>query len=176
MAGFLGPNVPVWDAAPLYDTLKTPISKRDMLVNNIPLGESLAAQFASQPDSTSQKSSGQGDEPSKDDDGSQTHSNPAQTVVLMRRHGFTVQADSIEMAVYRGIYTKINAKAQTDSMAVARHWGGSTDSETDIASGLGLTDELVQGCTEMNERFQEKPWRLWVREVEGRGIYVNRLA
>ncbi|KPI37914.1 uncharacterized protein AB675_3134 [Cyphellophora attinorum] len=138
MAGFLGSNVPVWDAATLYDSLETPVSKRDMLVNNIPLGQSLASQFSSRsPETTT----------SKDD-------KPTQTVVLMRRHGFSVQADSIEMAVYRGIYTKINAKAQTDAMAVARNWEGTMGSNADGVQELGLTQELVVGCTEMNERFQ----------------------
>jgi hypothetical protein len=138
MAGFLGTNVPVWDAATLYDSLETPVSKRDMLVNNIPLGESLATQFSSHDQDKAIP---------KDD-------KPAQNVVLMRRHGFTVQADSIEMAVYRGIYTKINAKAQTNATAVASNWGGTMGVDADRAQELSLTPELVVGCTEMNERFQ----------------------
>ena len=146
MAGFLGSHVPVWDAAPLYDSLNTAVARRDMLVNNIPLGESLAACFASNQDGAEeQPGSGANEKP-------QASSNPARTVVLMRRHGYTIQAENIEMAVYRAIYTRINAKAQTQSMAVARDWNGTMG--VDTIETLGLTDELVEGCTEMNARFQ----------------------
>lgn len=145
MAGFLGSKVPVWDAATLYDSLQTPVNKRDMLVNNIPLGESLAAQFSTSKHADSKQGESGFANPDK----------PGQTVVLMRRHGFTVQAESIEMAVYRGIYTKINAKAQTAAMAVARNYNGaSSGADADADGTLGLTEELVTGCTEMNERFQ----------------------
>ena len=148
MAGFLGPEVPVFDIAPLYKEAGTPVEKQDMLVNNSHLGAGLASKFSS-------------------------GSKPEHTVVLMRRHGFTTQAGSIEMAVYRAIYTKINAKAQTDALAVSKNFGGDTVFD---AGHLGLTDDQTTGCTAMNERFQDKPWKLWVREVEIRGIYVNRLS
>lgn len=144
MAGFLGSTVPIWDAAPLYPTLDTPILKRDMLVNNVPLGESLAASFASNAPTNTTASEERAEE------------QPGHTVVLMRRHGFTVQAPSLEMAVYRAIYTKINAKAQTGAMAVARDWGrgGVGGNDHGKQQELGLTEELVVGCGEMNERFQ----------------------
>lgn len=132
MAGFLGPKVPVFDAVPLYEQAKTPTEKRDMLINNIMLGEGLAATFG---------------------DGEGGH--PQHTVVLMRRHGFTCHADSIEKAVYRGIYTKINAKALTDSLAVRKNFEGAGLGDMAFDGGdLGLTEDLTTGSTAMNERFQ----------------------
>lgn len=132
MAGFLGTTVPVFDVAPLYEQTETPIEQRDMLINNIALGKGLADKFSS-------AESGGGD---------LQHS-----VVLMRRHGFTCQADSIEKAVYRGIYTMINAKALTDSMAVRKNFEGLGNVSFD-AGDLGLTEDLTIGSTAMNERFQ----------------------
>jgi Class II Aldolase and Adducin N-terminal domain len=123
-----------------------------MLVNNSTFGSALASHFASSESSTS----------------------PDHTVVLMRRHGFTTQAQSIETAVYRAIYTKINAKAQTDSLAVlTNYWG---EEKMFDAGDLSLTEEQCSGCSMMNEQFQEKPWKFWVKEVENRGMYVNRLS
>lgn len=132
MSGFLGATVPVFDVAPLYDQTNTPIEKRDMLINNTTLGKGLADKFAA---------------------GNEGGGDLKHSVVLMRRHGFTCQADSIEKAVYRGIYTKINAKAQTDSLAVRKNFEGMGDMVFD-GGDLGLTEELTVGCTAMNERFQ----------------------
>jgi ribulose-5-phosphate 4-epimerase/fuculose-1-phosphate aldolase len=132
MAGFLGTNVPVFDVAPLYDQTNTPVEKRDMLINNTTLGKGLADKFAAE----------------SDKEGDLQHS-----VVLMRRHGFTCQADSIEKAVYRGIYTKINAKALTDSLAARKNFEGLGTMAFD-AGDMALSEELTIGSTAMNERFQ----------------------
>jgi Class II Aldolase and Adducin N-terminal domain len=123
-----------------------------MLVNTSKFGSALASQFAS----------------------SGTSSKPDHAVVLMRRHGFTTQAQSIETAVYRAIYTKINAKAQTDSLAVMKNFGG--EERMFDAGDLGLTEDQCDGCSIMNEQFQEKPWKFWVKEVESGRMYVNRLG
>ena len=124
-----------------------------MLVNNSRFGSGLASYFASQ-----------------------DAKEPEHAVVLMRKHGFTTHAQSVETAVYRAIYTKINAKAQTDALATRANLkmlgGDLTLKDVD----MNLTEEQADGCTKMNEYYQEKPWRLWVKEVERMGIYVNRLA
>jgi hypothetical protein len=139
MAGFLPSPVPVFDVAPLYHQLNTPLEKRDMLINSIPLGKALAYKFVD--DDRDSNGEGQG--------------RVKHTVVLMRRHGFTCHADSIEKAVYRGIYTKINAKAMTDSLAVRKNFEGLGTGEMLFNSGdLGLGEELGMGCEAMNERFQ----------------------
>ena len=144
----IGPKVPVYDIAPLYSSS----DQQDMLVNNQKFGSALASHFAS----------------------SDSSSSPDHAVVLMRKHGFTTQAHSIETAVYRAIYTKINAKAQSDSLAVLKNFGG--EERMFDPGDLGMTEDQCRGCSVMNEQYQEKPWRFWVREVENRGMYVNRLA
>ena len=144
----IGPKVPVYDIAPLYSSS----DQQDMLVNNQKFGSALASHFAL----------------------SDSPSSPDHAVVLMRKHGFTTQAHSIETAVYRAIYTKINAKAQSDSLAVLKNFG--SDERMFDPGDLGMTEDQCKGCSVMNEQYQEKPWRFWVRETENRGMYVNRLA
>jgi ribulose-5-phosphate 4-epimerase/fuculose-1-phosphate aldolase len=149
MSGFLGSKgVKVFDIDPLYQQG----DMRDMLVNNSRLGTALAEEF------TSSGSSGTTD--------------PEETVVLMRRHGFTCIGHDIVTAVYRAIYTRINAEAQTKAMGIAGVSG--------LSQGEGgfqpITDEQVVGCKVMNEKFHDKPWRLWVREVETLPLYINELS
>ncbi|OAP61572.1 hypothetical protein AYL99_03775 [Fonsecaea erecta] len=158
MAGFLGSRgVKVFDIDPLYHAGE----QRDMLVNNARFGAALAEQFVSAPDMQS----------------------PEEAVVLMRRHGFTCVGRDLVTAVYRAIYTRINAEAQTKAMAVANHAPGGL-----LGLGLGhgaatgdvgfqaLTDDQSLGCATMNEAFQDKPWKLWVRVVESSPLYRNRLV
>jgi ribulose-5-phosphate 4-epimerase/fuculose-1-phosphate aldolase len=151
MSGFLGSKgVKVYDIDPLYREGE----QRDMLVNNARFGAALAEKFVS--------------EGSKDE-------KPEETVILMRRHGFTCIGRDIVTAVYRGIYTRINAEAQTKAMAIAK----SVDAKTLEGEGMGfqaITEEQVVGCSKMNEAFHDKPWRLWVREVERLPLYENELS
>ncbi|KEF63615.1 uncharacterized protein A1O9_01593 [Exophiala aquamarina CBS 119918] len=151
MSGFLGrEGVPVFDIDPLYEEG----DQRDMLVNNARLGEGLATNFAKDPAATE----------------------PDETVVLMRRHGFTCVGRDIVTAVYRAIYTRINAEAQTKAMAIAKH---NPDPQGQLAYGDGfeaITEGQVKGTKVMCEKFQDKPWRLWVREVERNPLYENSLG
>ncbi|EXJ76658.1 uncharacterized protein A1O5_01166 [Cladophialophora psammophila CBS 110553] len=153
MAGFLGSRgVKVFDIDPLYREGE----QRDMLVNNSRFGAALAEKFVS---------------------GAEMQS-PEESVVLMRRHGFTCVGRDIVTAVYRAIYTRINAEAQTKSMVIAGLVPGGREVLRDEGMGIGfqaLTEEQSEGCTVMNEGFQDKPWRLWVREVEKQPLYYNDL-
>jgi ribulose-5-phosphate 4-epimerase/fuculose-1-phosphate aldolase len=155
MSGFLGSEgVKVFDIAPLYRDGE----QQDMLVNNARFGAALAEKFVAE--------------------GSAAET-PKETVVLMRRHGFTVVGRDLVTAVYRGIYTRINAEAQTKAMSIAQ--SGMLDNETTHREGMGigfqaLTAEQVVGCSVMNEAFHDKPWRLWVREVERLPLYENQLS
>ncbi|EXJ60578.1 hypothetical protein A1O7_04731 [Cladophialophora yegresii CBS 114405] len=146
MSGFLGSKgVKVFDIAPLYRQGE----QQDMLVNNSRFGAALAEKFGAE--------------------------QPEETVVLMRRHGFTVVGRDIVTAVYRGIYTRINAEAQTKAMSIAR--SGMGDGEEAQGEGFqALTPEQAVGCSAMNEAFHDKPWRLWVREVERLPLYENQLS
>ncbi|KAK4506309.1 hypothetical protein PRZ48_000039 [Zasmidium cellare] len=140
MGGFLGTTVPVWDIAPVYDE----DYQQDMLVNNAKLGNSLASSFA--PTTT------------KSDD-------LEHNVVLMKRHGYTTWGKDIPTAVYRAIYTLINAGLQTKAaMLQATLHDGPLE---------GLSERHCRDCQKMNEATQDKSWRLWSREVEVNPIYRN---
>ncbi|KIW12084.1 hypothetical protein PV08_09358 [Exophiala spinifera] len=154
MAGFLGSKpVKVFDIDPHYREG----DQRDMLVRQAHTGAALASVFGD---------SGAGS------DGSQAPV-PEETVVLMRRHGFTTVADNLVTAVYRAIYTRINAEAQTKAMTIARSVYGD---QVEKGGFEGLTPLQGEGCGLMCEQYQDKPWRLWVREVEMNPLYVNELS
>jgi ribulose-5-phosphate 4-epimerase/fuculose-1-phosphate aldolase len=72
-------------------------------------------------------------------------------VVLMRGHGCTVVAESLRVAIYRAVYTEVNAKLQMQSMA------------------LGEPNFLTQGeadATQVtNEGQAARPWNLWLQEA-----------
>jgi len=71
--------------------------------------------------------------------------------VLMRGHGSTVVAPSLERAVYRAVYTEENAKLQLS------------------ANALGpiefLTPEEADKAMNTNEGQVMRPWELWSRAV-----------
>lgn len=149
MAGFLGQDVPVFDIDPLYEVGE----RHDMLVKNSRMGNALASQFSKDPEF---------DKPALD-----------YNVALMRRHGYTTHGVDIETAVYRAIYTKINAGVQTNSMLLRQAFNA-TSKVAEKFDFDPLTPEQCEGCIIMNEGTQDKPWKLWVQEVEASNLYVNR--
>lgn len=152
MAGFLGTDVPVFDIAGVYEDGE----QQDMLIRNARLGTSLAEAFST-PSTKEEKGAA-----------------PDHTVVLMRRHGFTTFGGDIETAVYRSIYTKINADALTKAITIRSAFGnlkGLGEATFDLEP---LTEEMCKGCLKMNEGTQDKPWALWVKEVEATGLYINK--
>jgi ribulose-5-phosphate 4-epimerase/fuculose-1-phosphate aldolase len=152
MAGFLGTSVPVFDIAGLYEEGE----QQDMLIRNTRIGTALAQSFSSL--STEE-----------DKDGTPDH-----TVVLMRRHGFTTHGTDIETAVYRSIYTKINAEALTKAVTLRSAFAGLEGFGDPTFDLEPLTEEMCRGCLKMNEGTQDKPWALWVKEVEATGLYINK--
>ena len=146
MAGFLGTSTPVFDIANYYEAG----DRKDMLVRTTKFGATLASHFG---------------------DGRPDHA-----VVLMRGHGFTVQGSSIMEAVLRAVYTQQNAAIQTTALITrAAYFGpGSKPAGDAAASGVQyLSEEETQGATEMTKWSAGRPWRLWLREVEAQGMYVN---
>jgi hypothetical protein len=94
----------------------------------------------------------------------------------MRRHGYTTHGVDIETAVYRAIYTKINAGVQTNGMAIRSAFTqslGPSNMPQETGPFEPLSKEMSEGCLKMNEGTQDKPWRLWVAEVEKLPLYIN---
>ncbi len=140
MAGFLGTSVPVWDIA---DAQK-PGDISDLLVRSTHLGSSLAASFASGEES------------------------PKHVVMLMRGHGFTVLAGSIQDCVMRAVYTQKNAAIQTTSLI--------TRAADASASGKAikyLSQKEVEDTTWSIRQSAHRPWGLWLKEVDACGLYSN---
>ena len=68
--------------------------------------------------------------------------------VLMRGHGMTVVGESVQEAVFRAIYTEMNARLQLQASAL----------EGPIAF---LSDEEGRRSTAANRGTLERPWELW---------------
>jgi hypothetical protein len=115
---------------------------------------------------------------------------PTHPVVLMRGHGFTTCADSLEAAVYQAIYTAEAAKVQ--SMALLTHnayFGATVEGKVDVEGGGKLTKTKVKNegdvkylsDREMSDTWafsretMMRPWALWCREVEINQLYRNEV-
>ena len=72
--------------------------------------------------------------------------------VLMRGHGMTVIGDSVPEAVFRAIYTEMNARLQLQA----------TQLEGPIEF---LSDEEGRRSTASNRGTLERPWELWKKEA-----------
>ncbi|KAK5451813.1 hypothetical protein LTS15_007536 [Exophiala xenobiotica] len=145
-----GASTPVYDIAKHYE----PGATRDLLIRSLHLGESLAACFRAADASTIQTS--------KDE--------PGHSVVLMRGHGYTVAARSIEECVFRAIYTRENATIQTASLGLSAAYRGAGDSPTEIQY---LHDDEIEGATGIALTGWARAWGLWVREVEAANLYAS---
>jgi ribulose-5-phosphate 4-epimerase/fuculose-1-phosphate aldolase len=74
-------------------------------------------------------------------------------VALMRGHGFVAVAPSIPHAVYRALYTMLNATLQQQAIALG---GAVTYLAPDEAERSDLT----------NQAAIARPWQLWKRQVQ----------
>jgi ribulose-5-phosphate 4-epimerase/fuculose-1-phosphate aldolase len=75
--------------------------------------------------------------------------------VLMRGHGMTVIGDSVPEAVFRAIYTEMNARMQLQA----------TQLEGPIEF---LSDEEGRRSQASNRGTLERPWELWKRDARAR--------
>ena len=71
----------------------------------------------------------------------------AARVVLMRGHGCTVVAESVRVAVYRAVYTELNARLQLQA--------------TMLGEVQALTPGEAEATQATNEGQVERPWNLW---------------
>ncbi|KAK8244385.1 class II aldolase and Adducin N-terminal domain-containing protein [Phyllosticta capitalensis] len=186
MAGFLGSSVPVWDIASAYSSSE----HRDLLVRTPRLGASLANAFAKSHTvlsslSTSLTTRLTGGDPPP------APRAPDHTTVLMRGHGFTTAAASIEVAVFQAVYTKEASQALTGALTIAAAWGGgvveggTVDQGSGRLSGATVRSAALDGVKFLSEREAKdagesiakgsvaRPWELWRREVDVCPLYVN---
>lgn len=96
----------------------------DMLVRNVAQGEALVAELG------------------------------ADAVVLMRGHGFVAVADSIPLAVYRAMYTELNASIQQRAIGL----GGEVTYLDPQEAALADAANRVQTA---------RPWGLWTQKIRG---------
>ena len=75
--------------------------------------------------------------------------------VLMRGHGMTVIGESIPEAVFRAIYTQMNARMQLQALA--------------LEGPLEFLSETEgRNATRANRTTMERPWELWKRAALGK--------
>ena len=148
---FTGKNTSVFEPRPHFK----PGDIKDLLIRSEHLGAALAALF---------------------DDSVNSHgaSHLERSVVLMRGHGMTVAAASIEHCVFRAIYTRNNAVIQTTAVLLksSLRTGSADDSDT-MEDLTFLDDEEVLDCTGINTSTVLRPWTAWSREVQANPLYVN---
>ena len=177
----VGTEVPVFDISHHYRAGDI----QDYLVRNVHLGEALASSFtksqaayAKVGASIVNRITGSHTEDSDE---------PDQSVVLMRGHGFTTAASSIEHAVYQAIYTQTAAKVQTTALLTQNaHFGAKLDGKIDdsgnirqasIKPGQKLhylaSHQELRDASAMNQWVVGRSWPLWEREISVLALYVN---
>jgi len=182
MAGFLGTEVPVFDIASSYQSSDA----QDLLVSNPRLGSALASKFTSSQNAASKLySAAISVYNTIRDNTTIPQDHPDNTVVLMRGHGFTTCAASIEQAVFQAVYTQTNAQIQTSALTLRTAYMSAShvparerkdEKPIDSAGVHYLTAQEASAARLMNERTADRPWELWMREVEDAGLYTNELS
>ncbi len=83
-------------------------------------------------------------------------------IVLMRGHGSTVVGESLQHAVYRAVYTEINARLQAEAMR--------------LGPVIYLTPEEAATSLKNVETQIRRPWDLWKMRVRQVGALGSRKA
>jgi HCOMODA/2-hydroxy-3-carboxy-muconic semialdehyde decarboxylase len=115
----------VGQGAPVFEIRDAGGDTTDLLISNNHLGRALADHFV------------------------------GHDIVLMRGHGSTVVGGSIQQAVYRAIYTELNARYQLQAMQL----GGEV---TFLSEGESLA------CVQSIEGQVKRPWDLWVEQARAK--------
>lgn len=110
--------------APVFEIRDVGGNGTDLLIRNPELGRVLAAMFRQN------------------------------SIVLMRGHGSTVVAETLQKAVYRAVYTEINARYQ---LQVSR-----------LGPVTYLTPEEAQACVSSVEGQVQRPWDFWKQQAQER--------
>ena len=75
----------------------------------------------------------------------------ARSTVLMRGHGSTVVGPSVEQAVYRAIYTEVNARLQLQAIA--------------LGEVTYLNEQEAAKTAAINDTQLARAWELWTQEI-----------
>ena len=110
---------------PVFDIRKAVGKDTDMLIRSPELGRALAAALGAAP------------------------------VALMRGHGAVVVGRDIQLVVFRSVYTELNAKLQSQAMAL----GGNV---------IYLDAGEAKKAEETNNGTLSRPWDLWLRQVKAK--------
>jgi ribulose-5-phosphate 4-epimerase/fuculose-1-phosphate aldolase len=74
-------------------------------------------------------------------------------VCLMRGHGSVAVGNNVRQAVYRAIYTEMNARLQSEAQRLSSNVNFLSDGESEATKSL-------------NDLFMERPWALWTQEAD----------
>jgi len=77
----------------------------------------------------------------------------AKAVVLMRGHGSTVVGKSVRQAVFRAVYTEVNAKLQSEALK--------------LGPPVFLTAGEAAAASATNDGQIDRSWNLWREQVQG---------
>ena len=110
---------------PVFDIRKAAGGSTDMLVRTPELGRALAQSLGTHP------------------------------AALMRGHGAVIVGRDIQQAVFRSVYTELNAKLQSQAMALG-------------TKVIYLDAEEAKKAEESNNGTLSRPWELWMRHVKGK--------
>ncbi|MFC7514597.1 class II aldolase/adducin family protein [Herbaspirillum sp. GCM10030257] len=72
-------------------------------------------------------------------------------IVLMRGHGSTLVARTVQQAVFRAVYAELNARYQTAAM--------------NLGEVTYLTAEESKACAQSHEAQVQRPWDLWKEQA-----------
>ena len=72
-------------------------------------------------------------------------------VILMRGHGMTVVAPDIRLAVFRAVYTEVNARVQAAALSMGEY--------------VALSPEEARAADETNSAQNLRTWALWETQV-----------
>jgi ribulose-5-phosphate 4-epimerase/fuculose-1-phosphate aldolase len=104
-------------AAPIFEIRDAAGPASDMLIRNRALGAALARSLG------------------------------AHAVVLMRGHGSTVVGSNLRQAVFRAVYTEVNARLQADALR--------------LGPATFLNAEESANAAAMNDAVLDRAWELW---------------
>jgi len=72
-------------------------------------------------------------------------------VILMRGHGSTAAGPSIRHAVFRAVYTEVNAREQADALR--------------LGTPTYLSDDEARAATTTGNGLVDRPWELWKQKA-----------